>query len=270
MTDISIDFPELTAQAREAAACAADQAPWSVLDAWKLFCTDPSRFFRSVNAEPDPHLLYLFYYLQFTRFVYRKYQELGIPDEVFYHTFSDIGRWEKDCFERTGTHGLEEYEWLSLHLRLELFGLGRLQFQPVSCPWDLPEAYTVKKGESVLNVHIPSGSSLTPSACQASYQQASRFFTAQPAIFICHSWLLCPDLKNLLPSGSNILQFQNEYTILGIDKESRQAEERIFGCLKSSPSEYPENSVLQKNAKAWLSSGNLLPAGYGVLQMFGG
>ena len=187
---------------------------------------------------------------------------------MFYHTFSDIGRWEKVCFEHTGAHGLEEYEWLSLHLRLQLFALGRLQFQPVCCPWDLPAVYGIQKGDPVLNVHIPSGSRLTPSACEASYQQAARFFSMHPAVFICHSWLLCPALKNLLPAGSNILQFQNEYTITGVDTESRQAEERIFGCLKSCPSEYPENSYLQKSAKTWLLSGNPLPAGYGVRRLF--
>lgn len=268
MTDIPFDFPELTAQAREAAACAANLAPWSILEAWRLFHTDLPRFFRALNAKPDSSLLYLFYYLQFTRFAYRKYQERKIPDDVFYHTFSDIGRWEKVCFEHTGAHGLEEYEWLSLHLRLQLFALGRLQFQPVCCPWDLPAVYGIQKGDPVLNVHIPSGSRLTPSACEASYQQAARFFNMQPAVFICHSWLLCPALKNLLPSGSNILQFQNEYTITGVDAESRQAEERIFGCLKSCPSEYPENSYLQKSAKTWLLSGNPLPAGYGVRRLF--
>ena len=68
MTDIPFDFPELTAQAREAAACAANLAPWSILEAWRLFHTDLPRFFRALNAKPDSSLLYLFYYLQYTRF----------------------------------------------------------------------------------------------------------------------------------------------------------------------------------------------------------
>lgn len=44
MTDIPFDFPELTAQARETAACAANLAPWSILEAWRLFHTDLPRF----------------------------------------------------------------------------------------------------------------------------------------------------------------------------------------------------------------------------------
>ena len=89
MTDIPFDFPELTAQAREAATCAPlIWLPWSILEAWRLFHTDLPRFFRTLNAEPDSSLLYLFYYLQFTRFAYRKYQERKIPEDVFYHTFS--------------------------------------------------------------------------------------------------------------------------------------------------------------------------------------
>lgn len=264
MTDIPFDFPELTAQAIEAAKKAAPLAPWPVSNAWRLFLAEPAQFFRSVNAEAEPLSLYLYYYLHFTRFVHETYRERKIPEEVFYNTFSDIGRWEKVCFEHTGIHGLEEYEWLALHLRLELFGLGRLQFQPIPCPWNVPGPHSLKKGESVLNVHIPAGEKLSPALCESSYRQAERFFTPLPAIFICRSWLLCPALKKLLPPDSNILHFQEEYIILGVEEDSRQAEERIFGCLKSNPAEYPETNSLQKAAKAWLISGNTLPEGYGV------
>lgn len=59
----------------------------------------------------------------------KRYAEKGIDDNIFFETMDDIRIWVDDHFNRTGEYGLEEFNWLVHHFNLDLFKLGRLQFQ---------------------------------------------------------------------------------------------------------------------------------------------
>lgn len=83
-------------------------------------------------------------------------------------------------------------------------------------------------------------------------------------MFICHSWLLDPELSQILNPESNILQFQSQFNIYEVDKSSKEAEERIFNKLNESPHDYEENTRLQRNAKNFLIAGGKLGSGYGI------
>lgn len=48
-------------------------------------------------------------------------------------------------------------EWVAKSIRMELFRLGRLQFEPLILDQKLAQKYHLPSGEKVLNVHIPSG-----------------------------------------------------------------------------------------------------------------
>ncbi|WP_092753369.1 acyltransferase domain-containing protein [Hydrogenoanaerobacterium saccharovorans] len=84
-----------------------------------------------------------------------QYTEKGISEEVYWDTFSDITLWKRKCFQNIGIYGLQEYDWLSLHLQLKLFRLGRLQFQPMPFPFEIQDAACPKKGQIVLNYIFP-------------------------------------------------------------------------------------------------------------------
>ena len=58
-----------------------------------------------------------------------EYEKAGIDEKIYYDTMSDIKIW---C-ENNGNRGLKNYGWLSNHVRLELFRIGRLQFQLYEC-----------------------------------------------------------------------------------------------------------------------------------------
>lgn len=83
-------------------------------------------------------------------------------------------------------------------------------------------------------------------------------------MFICHSWLLDPELCEVLNPESNIIQFQSQFNIYEVDKSSKEAEERIFSKLSMTPQEYEENTQLQRRAKAFLIAGGKLGSGYGI------
>lgn len=92
----------------------------------------------------------------------------------------------------------------------------------------------LKLGDDVLNVHIPEGGRMSHGACRDSYAQAARFFAdcfPEKAFgaFVCQSWLLSPQFRDLLPEHSNILQFQRDYRLLPNVSDETQILERVFG-----------------------------------------
>ena len=118
--------------------------------------------------------------------------------------------------------------------------------------------------EMVLNVHIPKGADLDTGAVRQSYVRALDFWGCGSAVLLCESWLLSPQLGELLPQKSRIRSFAKEFSVIAVEESSRQAEERIFGAVKADPRDYPENGTsLQLAARRHLITGGSLPAGFG-------
>ena len=144
-----------------------------------------------------------------------RYAKAGISEEILMHTLSDIGIWLDTWSEIKGQMYLGELNWLKRHLDMRIFRLGRLQFAFEECEYDAPQ-FGLKKGDPVIAVHIPADGPMCADACNASFALAKEFFARyfpeyHYKAFTCHSWLLDPELKNLLGEDSNIIQFQNRF-----------------------------------------------------------
>ncbi len=198
-----------------------------------------------------------------------RYAQVPIPLSVLWEGLTDIPLWVRDHQEKTGTPGLTEGAWCARFFRLELFRLGRLQFEP----WTLTEDVCVGSrcfaaGAPCLRVHIPAGSPLEPDAVANSLLQVEPFFRTYLRtsfhVLTCDSWLLSPQLAQLLPSDSRIMQFRSRFALYGTDPR-RQAEERVFGMLLDDPKGYPEDTALQQRMKAFLCAGNPVLMGKGIL-----
>ncbi|MDG0814548.1 acyltransferase domain-containing protein [Cohnella rhizosphaerae] len=231
------------------------------------FLRDREAMLASVKQRADYRPFLLYFFVRMAVDVHDEYRLRDIPDEVHTDTFSDIRIWSEVCKTTYGEYGIEESGWLQGHVRLALFRLGRLQFQPIALDRDLIFGERkFAKGGLVLNVHIPVGGPLDPQAALASFARARAFFRGVPPIFVCHSWLLYPGLDQVLESDSNIMQFQRLFEIYEVDETSRQAEERIFGigAVTDDPAAYEARTGLQRRAKAYLASGGKLGAGRGI------
>jgi len=229
-------------------------------------------FFGSVRRESaragvDERLMYLCVYLLLAVKAHEKYADSDICDRVYFDTMSDIAVWAENCRQWDGVWGISESGWLTRHVRLGIFKLGRLQFEPVVFE-DNDVSFdgrAIKKGDPVINVHIQQNTPLDHDGCRASYKAAREFF-GEGSVFICESWLLEPELKTLLPETSNIIRFQNDFYVHKINKKSKQFIERVFGFNPGSFDEYPQQSSLQKKALILLKSGKKLGEGHGVLR----
>jgi hypothetical protein len=144
------------------------------------------------------------------------YQAMGIPEEILLDTLGDIVRWAKTWSEIKGELFLGELCWLKWHFRKMIFKLGRLQFLTGFAKQDIPGT-DVRAGDPVLEIHIPRTGPLDPQSCAESIGMAPAFFAKyfpehHWKLFTCNSWLLDDTLKEILPSDSNIIRFQNLFT----------------------------------------------------------
>lgn len=235
---------------------------------WKrIFKEDFKEFLERWKQRSDRSRWALRFYLQMACEVYDEYKEKKIGDEVFNQTFSDIAIWCDDCCYRQGVYGLEEVWWVAQSIKMKLFRLGRLQFEPIVLDEALQgEDAVLERGEEVLNVHIPAGEPLEYEACLESFRMAETFFGKENQKYICDSWLLSPVLKELLPQDSNIIKFQNMFHICKVYDTFPQAEQRIFGEVKNDKAEYPEETCLQKKAKAYVMKKKKIGIGIGYIE----
>ncbi|MCM1114375.1 MAG: acyltransferase domain-containing protein [Clostridium sp.] len=199
-----------------------------------------------------------------------KYEALGICDDILYDTLDDIRIW---C-ENNNNNGLKNYNWIKNHISVNLFKIGRLQFQMLTCKnrtlnySKLPFSY----GDNIIYVHIPQGEKLIYKDCIHSINMAVDFFEKYfPAFkykcFFCESWLLYEGNKLFMDSNSNIIQFASLFHIAYSVGEDAQAIERIYGHRCLNKQKYQENTSLQRRAKAHMLKGGKLGIGIGYIDM---
>lgn len=143
------------------------------------------------------------------------YTKKGISEKVLLDTLSDIVTWCNNWSAINGELYLGELSWLKRHLSMKLFRLGRFQFCMAQSDLDIPK-YGIKKGDNVMEVHIPAGEKLTVSDFENSIKMAKEFFAKyfpdfDYKVFTCHSWLLDDTLKEYLPASSGILKFGDTF-----------------------------------------------------------
>jgi hypothetical protein len=133
----------------------------------------------------------------------------GIPAADSASGLRDLGQ-QVAVHRRTyGEFGLHTQGWLVCVWSGAYFWLGRLAFNLMRLD-----------GRWVIDTHIPEGGPLTPETVDASFARArdlfGRHFADLPAeAFHCHSWLLDPQLADVLPADSNIVRFQRRWELYG-------------------------------------------------------
>lgn len=187
-------------------------------------------------------------------YVYKKYIDKKIDEKIFIDTFSDIAIWCENAREQYGVEGLVNIKWLSKHLSMKIFRIGRLQYEfsrftilphagiknIISCPYRL--------GEKCINLHIPQGEKLDNDACKRSLELADSFFSEhypnyKYRYYTVITWLLNPELENVLGNESNIVKFGKMFKLLGRVPDNDMNERRIFGYKKDRKNYKPINAL---------------------------
>lgn len=122
-------------------------------------------------------------------------------------------------------------------------------------------------GDPVINLHIPATGPLKPELCADSVLRMREFFercipSFKPKAFVCHSWLLDPQLHRFLRRDSNLLAFQRAGYMLP-STEPSDAVRRVFGAkaVEHGIDSVPHVSGLQKRLAAFARNGGAFRSG---------
>lgn len=213
------------------------------------------------------HLMFL---LSCTPFLFERYEEEGIAEEIFWNTVADLKYKLIECRNVKGVWGTFVANWNDGFFAMTRFALGRMQFERVPFmnePFS-KGGITINSGDTVINMHIPSsGESFDKAARLDAYKRAFSFFgNGKPMGFVCSSWLLYPGHVEFLSPKSNILDFMRDFEIIeSKDKDEFSDAWRVFANHSEKPPEqWPQDTSLRKAFAQRILSGKKTGSGYGI------
>ncbi len=192
-------------------------------------------------------------------------EEKGFSEEIIRGAFLDM-LWKSDeCKLLHGFYGLTSIDWHRGIFKGKTIKLGRLQFN--FQPFEYESYKNIKKGDSIISCHIPSGGPMTREAVLDSLSQAYDHFGFEgEAFFYCHSWLLYPPHRKLFTDGSNLANFYDSFDVFHQEETDNIDFWRIFYCDKDTDldSIVPKTG-LQERFLEYLKNGNKMGRGSGFI-----
>jgi len=156
------------------------------------------------------------------------------------------------------TATLEETEATVAGFPISPYGMGLRQRVTL----DLSEWKCVlRKGDQILQVHIPSGGGLTPEAASHTVRRAVEFFgehfpDSAPAAIVCGSWVFNNQLETFLPPEANLVRFLQELYLFPVPSGPQAGLWFIFLQDDLDPAALPRKTGLQRAVADFLAAGN--------------
>ncbi len=122
----------------------------------------------------------------------------------------------------------------------------------------------LKNGDSVISVHIPDLPNFTPTAIDTSYAKCREIIKAsfpefEPRAFVCGSWMMDPQLRNMLKPTSNIVYFQSKFMRFPYVSNGTAVFTFLFkNQLIKKIEDQPENTSLERAAKKHYLDGKFI------------
>lgn len=194
----------------------------------------------------------------------KHYEKRGYPLEVLYESMSDLSAWLRNTERNYGVIGISHHArmWETRVFEGAVIRFGRLEcnsehFYSRNDLCDDEGNVILKNGDAVINMHIPEDGPMDIDECKKSMQRMREFFEKYRSDydwkgFLCESWLLDTQLRDMLPENSNIIKFQD----LGYRYDISEYEGTIFRVFGTTPPEEVKNpTTLQRNVQAFLKAG---------------
>ena len=165
--------------------------------------------------------------------------------------------------------------WGVYFMRTFMVTLGRMQYEIGLHDFESLYPYI---GEDAVQVylHVPRTGSFAPEVLDESIAMAleklPRYFPGidpSKIVFTATSWLLSPDLDEILPPESNIRRFKDRFHVTEVyENRTGNFVDFVFGRtdVPKDYNELPEKSSLQRGLKQMLLSGRELRAGFGYMK----
>lgn len=215
-----------------------------------------------------PYGAELLFYLHLAPILQEQYKKDAIPDRYFDGMMAGILCKLFECHRMYGIWGSFVAVWFARFFARSLYAIGRLEFCLMACPRDFVlSGTTVKKGEMLIDVHIPSRGRLKNEELEASYLEAAAFFaekTDGKAVFHCESWLLADFHSEMLPPSSGIRIFADRYHIVEQTPDEGDFWRIFYLPDDLPPKDLPEDTALQRGYKKRLLAGLPLYGARGI------
>ena len=187
------------------------------------------------------------------------YKELGISEEIYVDTMAAFSRFVREHNESYGRYGFDRGRWTTRQVSAKLFRIGQLEYE-----------LTTREGEPIVSLHIPTDVDLRPEvlfpSVKAGLEEFYRLFPhCRGQRVFCESWLLSPMLKDFLGPDSNILHFQELFTIEQVPDPCKDVLLWVFKNPKLPAADFPEDTSLQRKLKAFFLNGGQFREGRGYL-----
>ena len=202
------------------------------------------------------------------------YDEMGIDEQIFYDTMAIFTRFVYEHKESFGVYGFDRHWWTYRQLACNLFRIGELEYEITVFSGEnavIAGEIVLCVGDQAISVHIPSDAQLTPELCEISLTSAVAFFetyfsAVSYVMFYCHSWIISPNLKAVLPETSNIIKFLELFEIYRVNLEATGYKTWVFKNDKLSIEEFPQDTSLQRNIEDYLKQGGKLGDAAGIIR----
>jgi hypothetical protein len=190
-----------------------------------------------------------------------EYDRLGISEEIYVDTMGAFSRFVREHMESYGRYGFDRGSWTPRQVSAKLFRIGQMEYE-----------MTTLEGEPIISLHIPTDVDLRAEVLRPSMREGlAEFYRLFPEYVgrkvYCHSWLMSPQLRELLPEGSNILKFQEMFDMSPETNPGNGVLLWVFKNPKLPLEEMPENTSLQRKLKRFLLDGGQFLEGRGFLRL---
>jgi RimJ/RimL family protein N-acetyltransferase len=216
----------------------------------------------------------LIYLISISKSLQKRYEDTRWSQQMFHDAMMDLKYKLQECHQMYDIWGNFVIWWEIGFFDLSRVALGRLQFEIIECLADFwKDGFRIKKGDPIINLHIPSSGPLLEKDCFQSYKAAAQFykkyFPGKAIWFMCSSWLLYPQNMKMLPENSNIVTFMKKFDIIACQVDEQKEDLwRVFYKESLKPvDELPRATGLQRAYADWLQAGKSLGVGQGIFYL---
>ncbi len=164
--------------------------------------------------------------------------------------------------------------WGSYFMKGNLIQIGRLQYEIVVENFDKLDKYFEEKHKYIY-IHIPKGKDLNEKDVNESLCLADKYIKKyypelknEKLSYYTKTWLLSPEIKEILSNDSNIIKFQNKFNIIEYEENINDFLNFVFDVVidKVEYNDLPEKTTLQKELKRKLLNNEKLHLGLGIIK----
>lgn len=187
-----------------------------------------------------------------------EYEKRGIADEIFVATMKFCTRFLQERYNTYRDYNFVWAWWFPRQISLNEYRNGALEYEFVD-------------GENrEIAIHIPSDADMSRESVARSLEDfrlfRHRYYPEWADVdMTCDTWMLMPELKELLGEDSNILAFQNLFEIDRVDYDATWYMGWIYPGVETIDEGLPEGTTLQRSLKKYLLAGKKFGAARGHL-----